>query len=107
GTCPLEGFFLHVTQQHRTNGSFTCRKDTPSGHTALDVVVCVTLVLLFVVACVTLVLLLCFQKGIVQPMSVKVGEKVLLPEYGGTKVVLEDKDYFLFRDADILGKYVD
>uniref|UniRef100_A0A3P9H0W2 10 kDa heat shock protein, mitochondrial n=1 Tax=Oryzias latipes TaxID=8090 RepID=A0A3P9H0W2_ORYLA len=47
------------------------------------------------------------QKGEVQPMSVKVGEKVLLPEYGGTKVVLEDKDYFLFRDADILGKYVD
>uniref|UniRef100_A0A672I3T7 10 kDa heat shock protein, mitochondrial n=1 Tax=Salarias fasciatus TaxID=181472 RepID=A0A672I3T7_SALFA len=42
-----------------------------------------------------------------QPVSVKVGEKVLLPEYGGTKVVLEDKDYFLFRDADILGKYVD
>lgn len=24
-------------------------------------------------------------------MSVKVGEKVLLPEYGGTKIVLEDK----------------
>lgn len=24
-------------------------------------------------------------------MSVKVGEKVLLPEYGGTKVNLEDK----------------
>ncbi|KAF6721930.1 10 kDa heat shock protein, mitochondrial [Oryzias melastigma] len=47
------------------------------------------------------------QKGDVQPVSVKVGEKVLLPEYGGTKVVLEDKDYFLFRDADILGKYVD
>lgn len=36
-------------------------------------------------------LCLVFQKGEVQPMSVKVGEKVLLPEYGGTKVVLEDK----------------
>lgn len=24
-------------------------------------------------------------------MSVKVGEKVLLPEFGGTKIVLEDK----------------
>ncbi|CAN9498580.1 unnamed protein product [Ophioblennius macclurei] len=47
------------------------------------------------------------KKGDTQPLSVKVGEKVLLPEYGGTKVVLEDKDYFLFRDADILGKYVD
>ncbi|MEQ2295515.1 10 kda heat shock protein [Ameca splendens] len=47
------------------------------------------------------------QKGHVQPVSVKVGEKVLLPEYGGTKVILEEKDYFLFRDGDILGKYVD
>uniref|UniRef100_A0AAZ1XZ70 10 kDa heat shock protein, mitochondrial n=2 Tax=Oreochromis aureus TaxID=47969 RepID=A0AAZ1XZ70_OREAU len=47
------------------------------------------------------------QKGEIHPVSVKVGEKVLLPEYGGTKVVLDDKDYFLFRDADILGKYVE
>uniref|UniRef100_A0A8C2MAZ3 10 kDa heat shock protein, mitochondrial n=1 Tax=Cricetulus griseus TaxID=10029 RepID=A0A8C2MAZ3_CRIGR len=45
--------------------------------------------------------------GEIQPVSVKVGDKVLLPEYGGTKVVLDDKDYFLFRDADILGKYTD
>ena len=42
----------------------------------------------------------------IQPGSVKVGDKVL-PEYGGTKVLLDDKDYFLFRDGDILGKYVD
>ncbi|KAG9271055.1 10 kDa heat shock protein, mitochondrial [Astyanax mexicanus] len=47
------------------------------------------------------------KSGDVTPVSVKVGEKVLLPEYGGTKVILDDKDYFLFRDADILGKYVD
>ncbi|XP_072542439.1 10 kDa heat shock protein, mitochondrial [Salminus brasiliensis] len=47
------------------------------------------------------------KSGEVTPLSVKVGEKVLLPEYGGTKVILDDKDYFLFRDADILGKYVD
>ncbi|KAB0392433.1 hypothetical protein E2I00_000431, partial [Balaenoptera physalus] len=45
--------------------------------------------------------------GEIQPAGVKVGDKVLLPEYGGTKVVLDDKDYFLFRDGDILGKYVD
>lgn len=31
------------------------------------------------------------QNGEIQPVSVKVGEKVLLPEYGGTKIVLEDK----------------
>ncbi|XP_060732060.1 10 kDa heat shock protein, mitochondrial [Tachysurus vachellii] len=47
------------------------------------------------------------KTGAVTPVSVKVGERVLLPEYGGTKVVLDDQDYFLFRDADILGKYVE
>ncbi|KAF7709311.1 10 kDa heat shock protein, mitochondrial-like isoform X2 [Silurus meridionalis] len=47
------------------------------------------------------------KDGAVTPVSVNVGEKVLLPEYGGMKVVLDDKDYFLFRDADILGKYVE
>ncbi|XP_062051342.1 10 kDa heat shock protein, mitochondrial-like [Lepus europaeus] len=46
------------------------------------------------------------QGGEIQPVSVKVGDKVL-PEYRGTKVVLDDKDYFLSRDGDILGKYVD
>nr|XP_059858725.1 10 kDa heat shock protein, mitochondrial-like [Delphinus delphis] len=45
--------------------------------------------------------------GEIQPAGVKVGDKVLLPEYGGTKVVLDDKDYFLLRGGDILGKYVD
>ncbi|XP_053459271.1 10 kDa heat shock protein, mitochondrial-like [Nycticebus coucang] len=45
--------------------------------------------------------------GEVQPVSVKVGNKVLLPEFGGTKVVPNDKNYFLFTDGDILGKYVD
>ena len=37
----------------------------------------------------------------------KIGDKLLLPEYGGTKVVLDDKDYFLFTGGDLLGKHVD
>ncbi|XP_006831932.1 PREDICTED: 10 kDa heat shock protein, mitochondrial-like [Chrysochloris asiatica] len=45
--------------------------------------------------------------GEMQPVSVKVRDKVRLPEYRGTEVVLDNKDYFLFRDGDILGKYVD
>uniref|UniRef100_UPI00398F4BA9 10 kDa heat shock protein, mitochondrial n=1 Tax=Pristiophorus japonicus TaxID=55135 RepID=UPI00398F4BA9 len=45
------------------------------------------------------------KSGDIHPVNVKVGETVLLPEYGGTKVVLDDKDYYLFRDGDILGKY--
>ncbi|KAG8124780.1 hypothetical protein E2320_020097 [Naja naja] len=32
------------------------------------------------------------KDGNTQPISVKVGEKVLLPEYGGTKVILDDKE---------------
>merc|ERR1712096_215600 len=39
------------------------------------------------------------------PMNVAAGDKVLLPEYGGTKVNLENEEYFLFRDDDILGKF--
>ncbi|KAL1828964.1 hypothetical protein DCAR_0208244 [Daucus carota subsp. sativus] len=37
------------------------------------------------------------------PVSVKEGDTVLLPEYGGTQVKLGDKEYHLFRDDDILG----
>nr|CAH7723284.1 unnamed protein product [Callosobruchus chinensis]CAH7760057.1 unnamed protein product [Callosobruchus chinensis] len=47
------------------------------------------------------------QDGSFAPISVKVGEKVLLPEYGGTKVELEEEgnvEYHLFRESDILAK---
>lgn len=38
------------------------------------------------------------------PVSVQIGDSVLLPEYGGTKVELEDKEFFLYREHDILAK---
>ncbi|KAG8000970.1 MOB-like protein phocein, partial [Nibea albiflora] len=38
------------------------------------------------------------QKGDLQTVSVKVGEKVLLPEYGGTKISLDDKDFYNWPD---------
>ncbi|KAK3281875.1 10 kDa chaperonin [Cymbomonas tetramitiformis] len=37
------------------------------------------------------------------PMSVQEGDKVLLPEYGGTPVKLGGDDFTLYRDEDILG----
>ena len=37
-----------------------------------------------------------------QSVTKKVGDKFLLPEYGGTKVFLVDKDCFSFRGGDIL-----
>ncbi|RWS17375.1 10 kDa heat shock protein-like protein [Dinothrombium tinctorium] len=45
------------------------------------------------------------EKGDVMPVSVKVGDKVLLPEYGGHKIEIDDKEMYLFRDSDILGKW--
>ena len=37
------------------------------------------------------------------PTSVKVGDKVLLPEYGGDKLELDKIEYHLFREQEILG----
>jgi len=43
--------------------------------------------------------------GEVVPCSVKSGDVVLLPEYGGNKIEIDKVEYFLFRDSDILGKW--
>ena len=41
------------------------------------------------------------------PVSVSVGDSVLLPEYGGTKIEMNEQEYLIFRDTDILGKFED
>jgi chaperonin GroES len=49
--------------------------------------------------------------GDVIPVSVKEGDKVLLPEFGGVKVNMgentgpgaEAPEYYLFRDEELLG----
>ncbi|KAG9157479.1 hypothetical protein Leryth_010318 [Lithospermum erythrorhizon] len=43
------------------------------------------------------------REGKIIPVSVKEGDTVLLPEYGGTEVKLGEKEYHLYRDDDILG----
>lgn len=44
------------------------------------------------------------RNGNLIPVAFKEGDTVLLPEYGGTQVKLQDdKEYQLFRDDDILG----
>lgn len=44
------------------------------------------------------------ENGQVKPVSVKEGDTVLLPEYGGSKITLADnQDYFVYRDDDIVG----
>merc|ERR1712046_342544 len=47
------------------------------------------------------------QNGNVVPVSVSVGDSVLLPEYGGTKIEMNEQEYLIFRDTDILGKFED
>eukprot|EP00092_Neocalanus_flemingeri_P010811 GFUD01011642.1.p1 GENE.GFUD01011642.1~~GFUD01011642.1.p1 ORF type:complete len:104 (-),score=33.94 GFUD01011642.1:125-436(-) len=38
------------------------------------------------------------------PMSVAVGDKVLLPDYSGSKLELEGEELSIFREGDIVAK---
>lgn len=42
------------------------------------------------------------KEGSLIPPSVKKGEKVLLPEYGGNAVKVGDQEFYLYRNEDIL-----
>lgn len=41
--------------------------------------------------------------GKVIPFNVKKGDRVLLPKYGGTEVKIDDEEYQIVREEDILG----
>ena len=43
------------------------------------------------------------KDGSLLPMGVKADDKVLLPQYGGQEVTIDDEDLVLFRDDDIMG----
>lgn len=43
------------------------------------------------------------ENGKTIPFNVKVGDKVLMPKYGGTEVKIDDKTYQIIREEDILG----
>jgi|Transcript_23941 chaperonin GroES len=43
--------------------------------------------------------------GQLHPTTLKMGDTVLLPEYGGTKIKIDDEELVLFRESDILGKF--
>lgn len=45
------------------------------------------------------------EQGQVVPVNIKTGDKVLLPEYGGTKVEVEDKEFLIYRESEILAKW--
>ena len=41
--------------------------------------------------------------GNVQPMNVKAGDRVLFGKYAGTDVKIDDQEYIIMREDDILG----
>ncbi|PNH05805.1 chaperonin [Tetrabaena socialis] len=43
------------------------------------------------------------KDGDLLPVAVKEGDKVLLPEYGGSQIKLGDKELYLYRDEELLG----
>eukprot|EP00456_Euglypha_rotunda_P082872 TRINITY_DN8176_c0_g1_i7.p1 TRINITY_DN8176_c0_g1~~TRINITY_DN8176_c0_g1_i7.p1 ORF type:complete len:112 (+),score=18.00 TRINITY_DN8176_c0_g1_i7:96-431(+) len=44
------------------------------------------------------------SEGKTLQLAVKVGDKVILPDYGGTQIKLDgSEDFLLFRDSDLLG----
>ena len=43
------------------------------------------------------------KDGTRQPMSVKVGDKILFGKYSGSEVKLDDEEYLIMREEDVLG----
>ncbi|MEW6095886.1 MAG: co-chaperone GroES [bacterium] len=43
------------------------------------------------------------DSGEIKPLEVKEGDKILFGKYSGTEVKLDDKEYLIMREDDILG----
>ena len=43
------------------------------------------------------------ENGKLIPFEVKKGDRVLISKYGGTEIKIDDKDYLIMREDDILG----
>ncbi len=43
------------------------------------------------------------DEGKLIAFTVKTGDKVLMPKYGGTEIKIEDEAYLIMREEDILG----
>ena len=39
------------------------------------------------------------------PLDVEVGDRILFGKYSGTEIKIEDEDYLILREEDVLGKY--
>lgn len=43
------------------------------------------------------------DNGEVRPLEVKIGEQVLFGKYAGTEVKVDDNEYVVMREDDIMG----
>ena len=43
------------------------------------------------------------DKGHVRPMDVKIGDKVVFPEYAGSKIKIQNEDLVILREAEVMG----
>jgi len=46
-----------------------------------------------------------FDDGIIYPMTVKKGDRVIFSRYAGTEVILEDEEYLTLNEEEILAIY--
>jgi chaperonin GroES len=44
------------------------------------------------------------SEGKIIPICVKVGDNVLLPDFGGQKVKLNEQELFIYRDSEIIAR---
>jgi chaperonin GroES len=42
--------------------------------------------------------------GKLQPVEVKVGDTILFEKYSGSKISIDEEEYLIIREEDILGK---
>ncbi|KAI9193564.1 chaperonin 10-like protein [Polychytrium aggregatum] len=47
------------------------------------------------------------KNGVTHPCSVKEGDRILLPPFGGNTVKLGSEEYLLYRDNEILAKLLE
>ena len=43
------------------------------------------------------------EAGKIVPLSIKVGDKVLFAKWGGTEVKIDEENYLIMKESDILG----
>jgi chaperonin GroES len=43
------------------------------------------------------------EKGVIQPLDVKAGDRVLFGKWSGTEVKIDDEELLIMKESDILG----